>query len=84
VPIIVLVRDHSVIPRAGVAQSTDAIDWRHIELRTFSSDGAVATGSMALPGGEVHALRVRGGRLEADPFAGTVAWRITRAVQEPP
>jgi alpha-D-xyloside xylohydrolase len=77
VPIVVLARDHSVIPRAGVAQSTDAIDWKHIELRTFSTDGAAATGSVAVPGGELRELRVRAGRLEADPFAGTVAWRIT-------
>jgi alpha-D-xyloside xylohydrolase len=79
IPIVVLVRDHTVLPRAAVAQSTSLVDWKHIELREFTSDGAPATGSVALPNESAHQLRVTGGRLDADPLGGRAAWRITRA-----
>ena len=78
VPIVLLARDHAVIPHVAVAQHTGAIDWRHVELRTFSSDGAPADGLFALPDGAVSALRVEGGRLTRDPLVGRVAWRVTR------
>ena len=78
VPIVVLARDHSVIPRVAVAQNTAAIDWRHVELRVFASDGGVATGSFATGDGPVRALRVQGTRLLDDPEVGRVSWKITR------
>jgi alpha-D-xyloside xylohydrolase len=77
IPIVLLVRDHAVIPHVAVAQHTGAIDWSHVELRTFSSDGAPATGAFALPDGVVHALRVAHGRLATDPLGGRVSWRVT-------
>jgi alpha-D-xyloside xylohydrolase len=83
IPIVLLVRDHTVIPHAAVAQSTGEIDWTHIELRTFSTDGAAASGSFALPDGRVQALRVDAGRVPDDPFAGRVAWRVTRSAVRP-
>ncbi|MFL5605008.1 MAG: TIM-barrel domain-containing protein [Gemmatimonadaceae bacterium] len=79
IPIVLLVRDHAVIPHAAVAQSTSAIDWRHLELRVFSTDGAPASGTVALadtPG--THAVRVVDGRVDRDPLAGKVEWRVTR------
>ncbi|HEY2377082.1 MAG TPA: TIM-barrel domain-containing protein [Gemmatimonadaceae bacterium] len=79
IPIVLLVRDHTVLPHVAVAQSTSAIDWRHIELRVFSTDGQSASGRFALPNGDVQTLRVDGGRLSPDPFAGRVVWRITHA-----
>ncbi|HET7457454.1 MAG TPA: TIM-barrel domain-containing protein [Gemmatimonadaceae bacterium] len=79
IPIVLLVRDHAVIPHVAVAQSTSAIDWSHVELRAFSSDGAAAEGSVALPGGSVQMVRVQNGRLERDPLGGKVTWRITGA-----
>jgi alpha-D-xyloside xylohydrolase len=79
IPIVVLVRDHTVLPRAAVAQSTSLVDWQHIELREFTSDGAPATGSVALPNESAHQIRVTGGRLGADPLGGRATWRITRA-----
>jgi alpha-D-xyloside xylohydrolase len=78
IPIVLLVRDHTVLPRVAVAQSTSLVDWNHIELRLFTSDGAPATGSVTLPSENVHQIRVTGGRLDADPLAGRVTWRITR------
>ncbi|HWS52518.1 MAG TPA: TIM-barrel domain-containing protein, partial [Pyrinomonadaceae bacterium] len=51
IPVVLLARDHSVIPHVGVAQSTDEIDWTNVELRVFSTDGARAGGLFALPQG---------------------------------
>jgi alpha-D-xyloside xylohydrolase len=78
IPIVLLVRDHTILPHVAVAQSTSSIDWRHVELRVFSTDGHAAEGHFALPNGDVQTLRVDGGRLTADPLAGRVVWRITR------
>ena len=80
IPIVLLVRDHTILPHVAVAQSTSSIDWRHVELRVFSTDGQAATGQFALPNGEVQTLRFEKGRLSADPLAGRVDWRITRPV----
>ncbi|HEX4468935.1 MAG TPA: TIM-barrel domain-containing protein, partial [Gemmatimonadaceae bacterium] len=79
IPIVLLVRDHTILPHVAVAQSTSSIDWRHVELRVFSTDGQPATGRFAMPNGAVQTLRVDGGRLSADPLAGQVVWRLTRA-----
>jgi alpha-D-xyloside xylohydrolase len=79
IPIVLLVRDHTVLPHVAVARSTSSIDWRHVELRVFSTDGHAAEGRFALPNGDVQTLRVDGGRLAADPLAGRVVWHITRA-----
>lgn len=76
IPVVLLVRDHSVIPSVAVAQSTKDIDWKHVEVQTFSSDGAPATGAFALPDGEVQELRVAGGKVESDPLHGVVSWRV--------
>jgi alpha-D-xyloside xylohydrolase len=79
IPIVLMVRDHAVIPHAAVAQSTSAIDWRRLELRVFSTDGAPASGAVALadtPG--AHPVRVVDGRVDHDPLAGKVEWRVTR------
>ena len=78
IPIVLLVRDHAVIPHAAVAQSTAAIDWTHLELRTFSTDGAAASGSIALPNDSLRTLRVERGRVVGNPLAGRVTWRVTR------
>lgn len=78
VPIIVLVRDHTVLPHIGLAQSTSAMDWRRLELQVFSTDGAPATGWVALPGQKAQELTVRFEEkkpvLQADPFQGSVQW----------
>jgi alpha-D-xyloside xylohydrolase len=79
IPIVLLVRDHAVIPHVAVAQHTGAIDWTRLELRAFSSDGAPAEGSVAVREGGVHPVRVEGGRLLRDPLAGRVTWRVTSA-----
>ena len=78
IPIVLLVKNHTVLPRLAVAQSTAAMNWHDVELRVFSSDGGPAEGSVALPGGPVQVVRVKGTRLVGAPLAGQATWRITR------
>ena len=82
-PIVLLVKDHTVLPHVAVAQSTAQIDWKNVELRTFSTDGAAAEGTFILPGGTVQTLRVNGASLVSDPLAGRVTWRVTRPTITP-
>lgn len=78
IPIVLLVKNHTVLPRLAVAQSTAAMNWHDLELHVFSSDGGPAEGSVALPGGPVQLVRVEGSRLAGPPLVGQVRWRITR------
>ena len=70
IPIILLVKNHAVIPHAAVAQNTAAIDWKNIELRVFSTDSAPVSGLFTRPGSDVQTLSlVSRGRdyVETDP-----------------
>ena len=49
IPIVLLVKDNSVLPHVKPAQSTSEIDWNDIELRVFSTNDAPVTGRFALP-----------------------------------
>ena len=49
IPIVVLVREGSVIPHIALAQSTKFMDWSRIELRVYGSDPEQATGLLCLP-----------------------------------
>ena len=84
IPIILMVKNHAVIPHAAVAQNTAAIDWNHIELRVFSTDNAQAVGWFALPQGNLQTLKLdpaaQGFTLRDDPLKGRVAWQIKRQV----
>jgi alpha-D-xyloside xylohydrolase len=82
IPVVLLARDHAVIPHVAVAQSTSQINWNEVELRVFSTDNGPATGLFALPQGGVQTLRLdaaRGGFvLKDDPLAGKVKWQVRR------
>jgi len=81
IPVIVLVKDHAVIPHARVAQNTAEIDWKNIELRVFSTDTSPATGLFAEPQGNLQTLKLeaagQGFALKDDPLKGQVKWQIT-------
>ena len=58
------------------------MDWSKIELTVFAKDAATAKGLVLLPGEtEAHELSLTksGGsfKLDADPLAGKVAWKIS-------
>lgn len=81
VPVIALVKDHSVIPHIRIAQSTSQMDWKDIELRVFSTDRAAVTGLFALPDGNPQRFNLTGSQsgyvLANDPLRNQVKWRIT-------
>ncbi|HKE56658.1 MAG TPA: TIM-barrel domain-containing protein [Pyrinomonadaceae bacterium] len=82
VPVIVLAKDHTVIPHIAIAQSTAQMDWKNIELRVFSTDQGAASGLFALPDGNQQRLSLNsaggGYALQSDPLAGQVKWKIMR------
>ncbi|WP_423820453.1 glycoside hydrolase family 31 protein [Salinimicrobium sp. TIG7-5_MAKvit] len=50
IPIIALVKDGSVIPHIKLAQSTQDMDWKNIQLKVFASDNTTAaSGKVFLP-----------------------------------
>ncbi len=51
VPIVVLVRDGSIIPHIALAQSTEYMDWSKLELKVYTS-GKNADGYLYIPGAE--------------------------------
>ena len=83
IPIVVLVRNHAVIPHIDLAQSTAMMNWSELELRVFSSDDGPVSGLVALPGSDAQRVELvltpRGYALATDAFAGKVRWRISRA-----
>ena len=81
IPVVLLVRNHSVLPHIKVAQSTKDMDWNNVELRVFSTDNAPVTGLFTRPDSPVQQLslaaRGRTFALREDPQAGKVKWNIT-------
>jgi alpha-D-xyloside xylohydrolase len=81
IPVVLLVKNHTVLPHIKVAQSTKDMDWDNVELRVFSTDSAAASGLFTRPGGDVQTLslvpRGRDFVLRDDPQAGKVKWTIT-------
>jgi alpha-D-xyloside xylohydrolase len=80
-PIIMLVRDGAVIPHIGLAQSTQDMDWRQLDLRVFSSTGQPAEGKVCLPADEkVMTIRVvKKGKnwvVQEDVSGGKVKWVV--------
>jgi alpha-D-xyloside xylohydrolase len=82
IPVVLLVKNHSVLPHLKVAQSTTDMDWANVELRVFSTDNAAVQGLFALPDGALQTIDLHpatgGFALVADPLRGKVKWRITR------
>ena len=74
IPVIMLVRGGAAIPRVGLAQSTDRIDWAELELAVFGakSPAVEAEGLVCFPeDGTLHRLRLKrdsdGFGVEGDP-----------------
>jgi alpha-D-xyloside xylohydrolase len=80
IPIVLLVKNHSVLPHIKVAQSTKEMDWNNVELRVFSTDNAAVTGLFTRPDSGLQKLsllsRGRTFALSEDPQAGKVKWDI--------
>ncbi|MBO0798377.1 MAG: DUF4968 domain-containing protein [Blastocatellia bacterium] len=80
IPIVLLVKDHTVIPHVQIAQSTAEINWKEIDLRVFSTDRAAVSGLFVLPGESPQTLKLesspQGFALKDDPLRGRVKWQI--------
>jgi alpha-D-xyloside xylohydrolase len=80
IPVVLLVKDHSVLPHVKVAQSTKDIDWNNVELRVFTTDNTEVNGMFTRPDSGVQTLtlvpRGRDFVLRQDPQAGKVKWTI--------
>ena len=68
-PIIMLVRDGSVLPHVALAQSTEEIDWSRMELKLYTASAKTATGLICLPSdGKLQTVKVdRSGRILSAP-----------------
>jgi alpha-D-xyloside xylohydrolase len=80
-PVVMLVRDGTVIPQIAPAQSTLQMDWSKLELVVFAKEAPTATGLVCLPAdNQLHELTLtRAGnayKLANDPLAGKVAWQV--------
>lgn len=80
IPIVVLVRDGTVIPHIALAQSTKDMDWSKLDLKVYSTTGK-AEGKVYLPEGEaLKTVKVQQQNntyaLENDPYNGKVKWYI--------
>jgi len=80
IPVVLLVKNHTVLPHIKVAQSTSAMDWDNVELRVFSMDAAPVMGLFTRPGSDLQTLslvpRARSFVLREDPQNGKVKWEI--------
>jgi alpha-D-xyloside xylohydrolase len=81
IPVVLLVKNHSVLPHIKVAQSTKDMDWNNVELRVFSTDNGQVSGLFTRPDSALQTLslaaRGRTFALREDPQAGKVKWEIT-------
>ena len=82
IPVIILVRDGTVLPRIALAQCTAQMDWSKLDLLVFAKNSTTAKGLVFLPGNmdaRELTLNKSGDRftLDTDPLAGKVAWKIS-------
>jgi alpha-D-xyloside xylohydrolase len=84
IPIVLLVKNNSVLPHVKVAQSTSEIDWNNIELKVFSTEQANVSGQFALPDGNLQTLNLENSKnnytLKNDFSNGKINWTINRFV----
>ena len=82
IPIVLLVKDHTVLPLVKPAQNTGEIDWNNVELKVFSSDNANVSGQFALPDGNLQTLELVNSKnnyaLKNDFSGGKIKWNVSR------
>ncbi len=82
VPIIILVKEGSVIPQIKLAQSTMQMDWTSLELTIYASEHIqIAKGIVCLPEDNIlHDISLTrqptGFKLENEPYQKKVNWTI--------
>jgi alpha-D-xyloside xylohydrolase len=81
IPVVMLVRDGTVLPQIKLAQSTLQMDWSKLDLVAFAKDTQTAKGLVYLPTDNVLrelSLNKTGNtfKLADDPLAGKVTWSV--------
>lgn len=80
IPIVLLVKNHAVLPHIQVAQSTNEMNWNDVELRVFSTDSSPVSGLFTRPGSVLQTVNlVRRGNnyvMAQDPSDGKTKWQI--------
>jgi alpha-D-xyloside xylohydrolase len=80
IPIVMMVKDGTVLPHAKLAQTTKEIDWKELELRVYTSTGK-ASGKLFAPG-DSKCLDItvakNGNTLQvtSDPYQGKVKYKL--------
>jgi alpha-D-xyloside xylohydrolase len=80
IPVVVLVRDGSVIPHIALAQSTSEMDWSTLNLVIYSTGSKRMAGLVCLPSDNaLHTLSIiKKGEVftvEKDPYSGRINWK---------
>ena len=82
IPIILLVKNHIVLPLVKPAQNTGEIDWNDVELKVFSTDKTTVNGQFALPNGNLQTLEIVNSKnkyvLKNDFSGGKIKWAVNR------
>ncbi|HEX4342306.1 MAG TPA: TIM-barrel domain-containing protein, partial [Verrucomicrobiae bacterium] len=81
IPVVMLVRDGTVLPHIQLAQSTMQMDWSNLDLVVFAKDATTAKGMVCLPEDNklVEVSLAKDGdtfKLTADPLSGHVKWNV--------
>lgn len=81
IEVIMMVREDAVLPHAKVAQSTNDIDWKNIELVSFGAGSGTLAVKVCLPSDNLvkEVLLTRKGKklvVSEDPFVGEVNWVV--------
>ena len=80
IPIILLVKDHTVLPFVKPAQNTAEIDWNDIELKVFSTEKENVSGIFALPNDKLQTIELNQSNgkyvLKNDFSRGKIKWKI--------
>ena len=86
IPVVMLVRNGTVLPQIQLAQSTMQMDWSKLDLVVYAKDSLTAKGLVCLPSDNVlHELVLNksggGFKLVNDPLAGKVTWNLRPAAK---
>jgi alpha-D-xyloside xylohydrolase len=80
VPIVLLVKDDTVLPHVKPAQSTADIDWSNVELRVFSTRSSPVEGLFTMPDGDLQRLQLQKANgsysLARDVSIGKIKWDV--------
>jgi alpha-D-xyloside xylohydrolase len=85
-PVVMLVRDGTVLPQIQLAQSTMQMDWSKLDLVVYAKNSPTAKGLVFLPTDNVlHELVLNksggGFKLANDPLAGKTTWNLRPAAK---